>query len=116
MTDQHTPEERIALLKGWERWHGMGSDCWRHESSDGGYHNLYDGPPNYLTKEEHALPLMVEMWEAGFDLSHDNIDGTFYWYGVSDDGPDALNDDRDETTDVMVATGLDWLAWKEKEK
>ncbi len=58
---------------------------------------------------------MVEMWEAGLDLSHDDQDGTFYWWKISDDGPWPLDNDRDETTDVMIATGLDWLVWKEGE-
>ena len=70
-------------------------------------------PPNYLDEGEHALPLMIELWKAGCDVFRDPVDKTYAWNGYGSDGPWPLNDDRDETTDVMVATGLDWLAWKE---
>ncbi|KKM93512.1 hypothetical protein LCGC14_1207740 [marine sediment metagenome] len=121
MTDTRTPKEineAIALLRGWRKepaWnvHGPLNPGWFWISPDT-EKPILEHPPNYLGEGEHALLLMVEMWEAGFDLSHDNIDGTFYWWKIGNDGPEPLNDDRGETTDVNIATGLDWLAWKEK--
>ena len=112
--------EKIALERGWtdiavRSFFGGQLDvlCGISRDDDpGDYHKL----PDFLHSWEHNGPLQEELWEAGFELNHDNEDGTFYWWRVGDDGPDALDDDREDETDVKVATALDWLAWKEEER
>ena len=109
--------EQIALEKGWTN-KGLarlvGLPCWLRpggQSGDSG--DWFYNPPNFSSEWEHNGPLQVELWEAGFELSHDNVDGTFYWYEVNEYGT-PLDDDMDDTTDVMLATAMDWLAWKTK--
>ena len=125
MTTQRTPPETeaaIAILRGWTKTPTMWTE--RGKANDyfwdpppgetGMFRSPDEGPPNYLSEAEHALPLMVELWEAGCDVFRDPVDETYAWNSYGDDGPWPLDNDRDETTDVLVATGMDWLAWKEK--
>lgn len=108
--DERKDNEAIALLRGW-KYHPENSygEQWLSPSYD-----WHVRPPDYLHDWQHAGPLQVELWEAGFDMCHDFLDGTFYWWKISDDSLEPLDDGRENTMDVMVATGLDWLAWKRR--
>lgn len=113
MTDP-TPNtnEKIALLKGWLYRKGRGLYVKEWQDPNGVYHIRL---PDFEHEWNHNGPLQVEMWEAGFNLAYDEIDGTFHWWRIGGDGADALDDDREDTTDLMLATAMDWLAWKKEE-
>lgn len=112
-TERQALNERIALRLGWRQWiKGRGDWIPPGKDSD----SIQALPPDFCGEWEHAGPLQVELWEAGFDLCHDGKDGTFYWWGISNEYPEPLDDDREETTDVLIATCLDWLAWKDGEE
>ena len=109
-----TTNEKIALALGWTRVSpAFLAMTWKAPPPDGDYSV---NAPDFEHDWAHAGPLQVELWEAGFHLEHDTKDGTFYWWRPGNDGPDALDDDREDETDVKVATAMDWLAWKEEGK
>lgn len=106
MTDPTpTMNEQIALELGWIR---LGSGVWRNPNG-----SIWNGLPDFEHDCNYNGPLQDDLWGAGFDLSHDNVDGTFYWYKLNEYGT-PLDDDREDTTDLKKATALDWLAWKKE--
>ena len=114
-----TTNEKIALELGWEKREALSSNqagghvyVWYPPEGKHLNDPLSHKPPDFEHDWNLNGPLQPEMWEAGFSLEHDNIDGTYYWWKPGEDGPDALDDDREDTTDVLVASALDWLAWR----